>query len=375
VKLAVLGGSFNPIHLGHLHLADSVLAALSYDRLLLVPANVSPFKQVRPDTGSADRLDMILASITGDHRIAVDDLELRRGGISYTIDTLKEIINIYRPEGKPALVLGDDLIADFSRWKNAEEIAGIADIIIARRAGSNTAFPFPHTMLDNEIIDISSKMIRERIAGAKAWRYLVPQGARNIIEERGLYGVKTAAQNDYARIIARVEDTARESLSPKRFIHSRNTALLARDIASRFGLDCNAAYLAGIAHDMAKSREPGLSHGRAAALLLRERFGIHNKDVLEAVERHTTGKAGMGSLAKAVYIADKIEYSRGNGQARFREMALEGDHGLEELFHAVLEENVLWLQSNGIETAEETLDLLKGSLPGAREKTSFPGEA
>jgi nicotinate-nucleotide adenylyltransferase len=434
VKLAVLGGSFNPVHLGHLHLAESVLAAFRYDRLLLVPANISPFKVpgVPDDTqkssrethsrfshadvkeyikGSsaplrekypdikitrmaegADRLDMILASITGDSRIAVDDLELRRGGVSYTVDTLKEIIARYRPEGKPALVLGDDLAADFSKWKDAEEVARIADIIIARRmvqgvgaetagaetasageAGAGEAWPFPHTMLNNEVIDISSEMIRERIAAGKAWRYLVPRGARHIIEERGLYGVSKPERNDYARIIARVEDAARECLSSKRFIHSRNTALLARDIAFRYGLDGNAAYLAGVAHDMAKPREPGLSHGRAAAVLLRERFGIHNKDVLEAVEHHTTGKAGMGSLAKAVFVADKIEYSRGNEQAEFREMALQEDHGLEELFHAVLKDNVLWLQSEGIETAADTLDLLEGDLP--ERKQASPGEA
>jgi len=394
VRLAVLGGSFNPIHLGHLHLADSVLTALRFDRLLLVPANISPFKQIQMDTSSADRLDMILASVTGDPCIAVDDLELRRGGVSYTIDTLKEIIEVYRPEGKPALVLGDDLAADFSKWKDAEEITRIADIIIARRmvqtdcagmagadktagadrtAGGESAFPFAHTNLNNEVIDLSSEMIRERIAAGKAWRYLVPRGARHIIQERGLYGINTVAQNDYARIIARVEDAARECLSPKRFIHSRNTALLARDIAFRYGMDCNAAYLAGAAHDMAKSRESGLFHGRAAAVLLRERFGIHNKDILEAVEYHTTGKAGMGNLAKAVYIADKIEYSRGNGQAEFREMALQGDHGLEELFHAVLEDNVMWLKSKGIETSAETLDLLKDNIP--EKKQASTGEA
>jgi nicotinate-nucleotide adenylyltransferase len=386
VKLAILGASFNPIHLGHLYLADSVLTALRFDRLLLIPANISPFKQIRLDTSSADRLDMILASITGDPRIAVDDLELRRGGVSYTVDTLKEIIEVYRPEGKPALVLGDELAADFSHWKDAEEIIRIADIIIARRmfqasaageadarkADAGEAFPFPHTMLNNEVIDLSSAMIRERIAVGKAWRFLIPRGARHIIEERGLYGVNASGQNDWARIIARVEDAARECLSPKRFIHSRNTALLARDIAFRYALDGNAAYLAGIAHDMAKSREPGLCHGKAAAVLLRERFGIHNKDILEAVEYHTTGKAGMGSLAKAVFIADKIEFSRGNEQAEFREMAFQRDHGLEELFHAVLEDNVMWLKSKGIETAADTLGLLEGNIP--EKKQTSPGE-
>jgi len=393
VKLAILGGSFNPIHVGHLHLADSALEAFHFDQLLLVPANISPFKVPQTDTtpakasaaaknatggapaatevaSGADRLDMILASIAGDSRLAVDDLELRRGGVSYTIDTLREIIERYRPENKPALILGDDLVADFSLWREAEEITKIADIIIARRRLDTVKpFPFPHAILDNEVLDISSAMIRERITACAGlpsvgerkelgWRYLVPRGARLIIEERGLYGAVKAG-NDLGSLIVRVEDAAREGLSAKRFIHSRNTAFLARDIALRHGLDGDAAYLAGIAHDMAKTLEPGLFHGRAAAVLLEERFGIHNKDVLEAVEYHTTGVPGMGKLAKAVFIADKIEFSRRDVETRFREKALGQDVDLNQLFYAVLEDNVQWLKESNIETSENTLRLLE----------------
>jgi len=399
VKLAILGGSFNPIHMGHLHLADSVLEAFRFDQLLLVPANISPFKVPQtaktPAKASApaknaapaateiasgpDRLDMILASITGDSRLAVDDLELRRGGVSYTIDTLREIIDRYRPENKPALVLGDDLVADFTLWKEAEEITKIADIIIARRRPEAVKpFPFPHTILDNEVLEISSEMIRERIAADRAaWRYLVPRGARLLIEERGLYGAAKAG-NDLQSfalpsLLVRVEDAARETLSAKRFIHSRNTAFLARDIALRHGLDGDAAYLAGIAHDMAKTLEPGLFHGRAAAVLLEERFGIHNKDVLEAVEYHTTGVPGMGKLAKAVFIADKIEFSRRDVEARFREKALGQDVGLNQLFYAVLEDNVQWLKQKDIETSENTLRLLEEKQVSLNEETDEKG--
>ncbi|MCL1815883.1 MAG: nicotinate (nicotinamide) nucleotide adenylyltransferase [Treponema sp.] len=370
MKLAILGGSFNPIHNGHLYLAESALVAFGFDRILLVPANISPFKQapaasVAPGT---DRLDMILASIAADPRIAVDDLELRRGGISYTIDTVKEIIDRYRPEGRPGLILGDDLAADFSKWKHAEKIARIADIIIARRVPGGPEFPFPHRVLNNEVIDLASAAIRERIASGGAWHYLVPQGARFIIEDRGLYGVPRSSgsgEASYNGLLARIEDEVRAVLPVKRFIHSRNTALLARDLAIHYGLDKNAAYLAGIVHDLAKDQVPGLTHGMAAAILLQERFGVHNRDVLEAVKAHTTGKPGMGDLAKAVFIADKIEVSRKNDQGRqFREMAGkngkgEDAYGLAELFHAVLKNNIQWLKEKGIEAAEESLHLLK----------------
>ena len=401
MKLAVLGGSFNPIHIGHLHLADSAIKAFGFDRLLLVPANISPFKQTpgaclahsgemapgaafaTPDKKApgtaADRLDMILASVTGDPRIAVEDMELRRGGVSYTIDTIREIIERYQPDGKPALILGDDLVADFSKWKDAEELARIADLIIARRCDTKTAggkkFPYPHKELKNEIIDISSAMIRERISrGRIAWQYLVPQGARLIIEDRGLYRniQKKKTGTDYysktsneinRSLITRVEEEARAVLSVKRFIHSRNTALMARDLAVRYGLDADAAYLAGIAHDMAKSQSTDLEHGKTAAVLLQKRFRIHNNDVLEAIKVHTTGKPRMGDLAKLVFIADKIEFSRPGDHRKLREKAAGKAKGkkcsLDELFNAVLKDNVEWLKKSGIKAAEETLRLLE----------------
>jgi nicotinate-nucleotide adenylyltransferase len=395
VKLAVLGGSFNPIHIGHLYLADAVLSECGYDRVFLIPARVSPFKQDVPAAPAGDRLDMILASITADPRLAVDDTELNREGLSFTVDTVAEIIERYSPEGKPGLVIGDDLAADFHKWKKVEELAAKTDILIARRiAGTQADFRYPCTILRNDVIAVSSAMIRERIAlesapgGRSVWRSLVPPGALRIIEARGLYGLPPAAGLPGSGLsgsgpalfsmTAAVEEAAAVMLKRSRFLHSRNTAIMAYDLARRYGLDPQAAYLAGVGHDLGKAlsgdkllalaeqdgkglsslerKKPALLHGRAAAVLLQERFGIHNKDVLEAVAVHTAGVRGMGPLATAVFIADKIEYSRGGTSARLRER-LAGTESLPELFHAVLEDNIRYLRSEGLDVAEETLAL------------------
>jgi nicotinate-nucleotide adenylyltransferase len=384
LKLAILGGSFNPIHLGHLYLADTVLSSLDFDRVLFVPAHTSPFKQAAAAVSARDRLDMVLASIPGSPRLGVDDLEVRREGISYTIDTLNEIIGRYRPGGKPGLILGDDLAADFAKWRKAGEIAEKAEIIIARRISSGAEdFPFPHTRIQNDIMDISSGMVRERIARGAAWRSLVPQGARLIIEEKGLYGKKTPSVISPS-LIVRVEDAVRSMLKTSRFIHSRGTALMTRDLALARGLDGEAAYLAGISHDMGKGlrdgelfalagqdgkpvsalerEKPGLLHGRAAAVLLRERFGIHNREVLEAVALHTSGGVGMGVLAQILYIADKIEFSREGIDGTLRERfvkVLNGEESLSGLFRAVAEDNVRYLRSGNRAVMEETLEMLK----------------
>ncbi|MDR1955366.1 MAG: nicotinate (nicotinamide) nucleotide adenylyltransferase [Treponema sp.] len=382
MKLAILGGSFNPVHLGHLVLADTVLAVLGYDRIILIPTYQSPFKQGAVGGSPQDRLDMLAASIPGDPRLTLDDCEIRRKGVSYTIDTITDIIARYHPEGKPGLILGDDLAGSFLAWRNAADIMNQADIIIARRlAAPSESFPYPHKQLNNAIMDISSVVVRNRIRDQGNWRYLVPAGARLIIEDRSLYGYTPVGAGTpiTGELISRVEATVRTEVSFSRFLHSRNTALLCWDLCLRFGLDPQKGYLAGIAHDICKSlkeedllrwakmdgkdidaverKKPALLHGRAAAVVLERQFGIHDEAILEAVRLHTTGAMDMGPLAKVVYSADKLEISREDmdpASGELREAA-----NLDRLFAAVLEETVGYLRAQKLEISEGTLRLFE----------------
>jgi nicotinate-nucleotide adenylyltransferase len=438
LRFAILGGSFNPVHIGHLFLAEAALTGLGYDRLILVPAFQSPFKLDAETASPQDRLDMLAASIAADPRLTIDDCEIRRAGVSYTIDTIRDIRARYRPDGKAGLILGDDLADSFSRWLKAGEIAKEADIILARRlrSGSPVNFPYPHKILGNEIMDISSRLIREKLHRGENWRYLVPQAVRWIIEDRGLYlfagdregsagcrespvktnrrgccGGRTPAEGGGAQranevgtptslasvpqggdfppirlnqrfpgkeIIAFLEDEVRRTLSPSRFAHSRNTALLAWDLCGRFGLDREAGYLAGIAHDICKSMSPeelvklvredgepvpkgesgknALLHARAGAVWLRKRYNIREKEILDAVRYHTTGNKDMGPLAKVIYIADKIEMSREEIDPALRDMAVSAD--LETLFQGTLKNTVAWLRSQSIDISWGTRRLL-----------------
>ena len=383
MKIAILGGSFNPVHLGHLFLADSVLSN-GYDRIIIVPAFQSPFKQDVDAASPKDRLEMLYASITGDPRLSVDDCEIQREGISYTIDTIMEIKEKYKPHAKPGLILGDDLVETFHLWKNASFVAQETDIILARRLAQDLStgqkeFPFPHHRLNNEVMDISSRMVREKILKGENWRYLIPMGARWIIEDRKLYGLKRSLMmNTGHETIAFFEDYIRRSMGPSRFIHCRNTAVLARDLCLRYNMDPMAGYLAGIVHDICKFMEddelirlalcdgkgmsalektkPSLLHGRAAAIYLQEHYSIKDKEILDAVSSHVTGGMGMGALAKVIYIADKTEASRDWVAPRFREMCRNAD--LDELFTAVLEDNVSFLHTQRKDIAEGTQRLL-----------------
>jgi nicotinate-nucleotide adenylyltransferase len=391
VKLGILGGSFNPVHLGHLFLADTAIVTLKLDRLVMVPAHLSPFKLeaegMENVSNSADRIDMLCAAVTGDSRIMIDDCEIRREGVSYTIHTLEDIIERYCLDGKPFLIIGDDIAGEFPEWRESEKILELADIVIARRINVSAAdYPFPHTIINNKVMNISSQTVRKKITEDKDWRSLVPSGARAIIEDRRLYGFNDTSSDCSQAVIERVETAVREAINPGRFLHSRNTAFMAQDLCRRFGLDPKAGYLAGIAHDLCKQLDPklmmklaktdrmpisalekskpSLLHGRAAAVLLRERFCINNKDILEAVAFHTSGCEKMGDLAKVIYIADKTEVSR-NVEPAIKNMcytkAGEGRNGetLDDLLFAVLKKTISKLESRKLDLSEETLRLLE----------------
>jgi len=383
VKLGILGGSFNPVHLGHLFLADKALVTLKLDMVVMIPAYRSPFKldAENMESGAEDRIAMLAAAICGDTRLALDDCEIRREGVSYSIDTIEDITARYMPSGKPSLIIGDDVAGDFPKWHKSEKILKAADIVVARRLNSAPVdYPFPHRIIDNEVMNISSHDVRRMIKEGGGWRSLVPSGVSAIIEDRQLYGYSRPPSGEDCthENITRIETAARQALSSERFLHSRNTALLARELCRRFGYDPLAGYLAGIAHDLAKQMDGkqmlklaekdggeiteiekgklNLLHGRAAAVLLKESFCINNKDVLEAVAVHTSGSENMGPLAKVIYIADKTEVSR-NIDPALRKMCYEDE--LDSILLAVLNRTVSKLKSRKLELSEDTLRLLK----------------
>lgn len=384
MKFAIVGGSFNPVHKGHLKLAAETLN-LGYDRVILVPAAQSPFKPDGQASSAALRAEMLFAAIAGERRLTCDLCEVRREGVSYTVDTLRDIIERYTPEGKPALVLGDDLVGDFAQWRGADEIAANAEIIIARRECGGAVFPFPHRAMRNDVVALSSAQIRNAAAAGENWRDYVSAPVAAIIQRGNLYAdaASGAEQSPETRVdalpapaplpagTAALEDFVRTALNLERFSHSRNVALHCADLAPRFGLDAEAAWRAGLLHDICKGlssedmmelaardsepfsaeerAKPALLHGRAAAVWLRE-SGERDAALLEAVRRHTTGADGIGPLAKIVYLTDKIEVGRTTVDAALRRLAFGPApcRNLDELYTTVHAATQAWLKERGI---------------------------
>lgn len=213
MKIAMLGGSFNPIHVGHLILADSVCKNLGYDKILFVPTANPPHKELSCELAASDRLKMTELAVSGDQRFVAEPCEIERGGVSYTYDTICFLEQKYASllDGKIGLIMGEDLISDYDKWYRAEELAQKADLILALRPknsdlkaefqnsptekyGKNPLkgvsrenFPFPHKIVENPRIELSSSEIRQKIAEDGAWRYLVSERVFEYIIERNLY--------------------------------------------------------------------------------------------------------------------------------------------------------------------------------------------
>lgn len=195
MRLAMLGGSFNPIHIGHLLLADEVCHRLGYDKVLFVPVNLPPHKELAGGATSQQRLEMVRLAIAGNRRFEVDTCELERGGISYTYDTISCLKEKYagQLEGRIGLIMGDDLVDGFEEWGHYQELPELADIILARRicwdGTVRKEFPYRHLELDNGILPVSSSQIRRAgNGGGGSWRYLVPESVYCYIIQGNLYG-------------------------------------------------------------------------------------------------------------------------------------------------------------------------------------------
>lgn len=186
MRLGLLGGSFNPIHHGHLVIATRAAEALKLDRLLFVPTAISPLKKGGDLAPASDRLAMVKLAVRGNPRFGVSDLEIRRGGVSYTVDTVRRLKA--RTKARIYLILGADAARLLPEWKSIDEVKELVTFVFAARPGHRLGARMPKQyIIEVPLLEISGTGIRERVRKGLSIRYLVPEAVERYIVRKGLY--------------------------------------------------------------------------------------------------------------------------------------------------------------------------------------------
>ena len=343
MRIGIYGGTFNPIHLGHMEAARCAAERLRLDKLCMIPTGVPPHKRLEDAPSSRDRLEMArlgAEAIGAPCEVEVLDLELRREGKSYTVDTLRELKRKLRGD-RLFLLLGTDMFLSFQTWREPEEIAGMCTLCAFSReeAGGNGLLESQKRYLEQamgadvkivrlpQIIDISSTQLRGQLACGEGRAFLAPAVYGYILRE-GLYGTGADLKD------LPLEDlrcVAMSMLRHRRIAHVLGTEGTAAALACRWGEDEQAARRAALLHDCTKKldreqhmalcrqygialdpeerQEEKLLHAITGAAVAEHMFGESGK-VVSAIRWHTTGRAAMTTLEKIIYLADYIEPTR-----------------------------------------------------------------
>ena len=329
MRIGILGGAFDPIHLGHLKAAEAALECLGLDKVLMLPSGEPPYKRCR--AGREDRMRMVALACEGISGLEPCDAETARPGATYTVDTLRDIRRRYPSDGL-YYILGADAVESLEKWRGIEEVAGlVAFAVIARpgcdatRAGETAKrLGLRLQTIPAEGPDISSKMVRALVAEGRPIDALTPAGVAGYIAEHGLYLC------DYTE--AEILDKLKKTISLHRWHHTLGVADTAQRLAARFGIDPHRARLAALLHDCAKSlpygemrrlvaenvpdtdekeldAEPVL-HAPAGMVLARRLYGVRDPAILQAIRRHTLGGEHMTPMDALIYVSDFIEPGR-----------------------------------------------------------------
>ena len=339
MRIGIYGGSFNPVHNGHIHLAETAVKEFGLDRLYYVPSKKSPHRSTAEYAPDEDRLNMLRLAAGADPKLFVSDYEIKSDRVSYTIYTVEHFRREF-PEDELFLLVGSDMLLCFDTWHRFYEIlASVTLCVISRESGDLPTLKKKAEELGKygKILvseaaptEVSSTEVRKKIAKNEDFTCYLNENVVQYIRSRGLYSVRGEDVLQYNPEDKKKILKAR--LTAKRYTHSLNVAAECRKLAEKYGEDPEKAYFAGLLHDICKElpeeeqralvlesgytvcREEmetrSLLHGIAGAYYIKKEFGIEDIDILNSVRFHTVGRAGMSRLEEIVYIGDLISAER-----------------------------------------------------------------
>lgn len=330
MKVAIIGGTFSPIHNGHLHIAESALNEFNLDKAIFIPTGNSYMKQ--GVLSSYHRLIMTGLAIEDNNRFELCDIEVKRKGYTYTKDTVKYFKDNY-PDYELYFVIGTDTLFMLDKWKEPEVIFDNMIILVADRQKENSlekAFELKNKynaeikFMNCSFLDISSSEIRSKIYNKNgAVDYMLPEKVYRYIVQNNLY---TSVSVDEMIEMLKID------LKPSRMTHTLGVRDLALKLASVYKADLYKTEVAALLHDCAKympfddklkicsqynqevsvleTNNDALLHAKAGACLSIEKYHIYDDEIFNAIKYHTTGRPDMSILEKIIFVSDYCEVNR-----------------------------------------------------------------
>lgn len=185
-RVGILGGSFNPVHYGHLVMVDQVRSELALDECYLMPSYQPPHIDKKTTSPAADRLAMLTLALADNPHLQIETCEIERGGVSYTYDTMAELV-AKNPQNDYFFIIGGDMVDYLPKWHRLDELLTLVTIVAIKRPGYGEASPYPVKWVDVPLNAISSSIIREYVANNRSVNYFLPQNVINYIQDKELY--------------------------------------------------------------------------------------------------------------------------------------------------------------------------------------------
>ena len=367
----IMGGTFDPVHKGHLLMAEAAINQLKLDEVLFIPDGDPPHKaELAP---AEDRLNMVELAVQSREGFRVLDMEVKRAGQTFTVDTL-EYLTRDHPSDRFFFIVGADTLLLVDTWRNFPRVASLlSGIACAPRAGIREEasdrqiahlkekYNLNVTRLSMAPVDVSSTEVRRLVARGLSVARMVPDAVAEYIRDHELY-------------LDPMLTELQRSLSKERYRHTPGGEQTAVKLAELYGEDPEKARVAALLHDCARCLDSAemrrlvgermggtalraLMHALAGAALAKERYGIEDEHVLGAIRWHTTGHEGMTRLEKIVYLADFIEPNRPNHPG-LQELRAEAYKDLDRAVRMAAESTMRYVRARGLEPDENTMKML-----------------
>lgn len=341
MKIGIYGGSFDPPHIEHINIAKNAIKELGLDKLVVVPARLPPHKPnsvLLDGNRRKEMLEIAFSKEILEGKIEISDFELSSQERSYTYLTIERFKSVYK-DAELFFLVGTDMLEDFPTWKNPLSILESAKLFVTSREGED--LEKAKTLFNQSFIGFNDSLIFARYVGKKI--------SSTDVRNRLLLGLSVEGKLD-AGVIKYIEDCGiykgdakaafvRKSLPISRLTHTLGVMNLAKTYAKRLKIDENKAVLAAMLHDVAKYLDPNdyekftmpcgvpksVVHQFLGAYIAENVLGVTDRDVINAVKYHTTGRKNMSVLEKIVFIADLLEEGRTYDEAPLLRKAVDND--------------------------------------------------